>query len=58
MKIEELFPKEGINTKKAKSIRASLKKKSKAGNPGENEERGGWNVDPHQGTYNTLRMAG
>jgi hypothetical protein len=58
MKIDELFPREGKNTKKAKRIRVALKDKAKANNPGETEDRGGWSVDPHQGTYNTLRMAG
>jgi len=56
MKIEELFPKEGTNTKKAKKIRANLKSKSKENNPGENQERGGWAVDPHQGHFDSLRM--
>lgn len=57
MKIEDLFPKQGANTKKAKRIVAHAKEKSKTNNPGENEPRGGWGVDPHQGSYNSLRMS-
>ena len=56
MKIEDIFPKEGANTKKAKRIRSNLKLKSKKNNPGETEARGGWCVDPHQGSINSLRM--
>lgn len=56
MKVEEIFPKTGINMKRAKKIRAKLKDKAKKNNPGENEHRGGWGADPHQGSYNSLRM--
>jgi len=58
MKIEELFPKQGANIKKAIKIRTLSKDKAKKNNPGETEERGGWGFDAHQGTYNRLRMAG
>lgn len=56
MKVEEIFPREGISIKKAKRIRAEAKKKSKKNNPDDETERAGWSVDPHQGYYNELRM--
>jgi len=58
MKVAELFLNKNTNRDKAKKIRARLKDKAKMNNPGEPEIRGGWSVDPHQGSYNTLRMAG
>ncbi len=56
MKIEELFPKEGKNRKKAKKIRTLQKDKAKEANPGETEDRLGWGADPHQGTFDRMRM--
>ncbi len=51
MKFDELdlIPK-GQNRKIAKRIRAIAKGNAKENNPGESEERGGWGVDPHQGS--------
>jgi len=56
MKIEELFPKEGKNRKKAKKIRTIQKDRAKDNNPGETENMSGWNADPHQGTFDRMRM--
>lgn len=56
MKVEDLFPQTGANTKKAKKIRIVMKYKAKKANPGETEDRAGWAVDPHQGTVG-MRMA-
>jgi hypothetical protein len=46
----------GKNTKTAKRIRAIAKAIAKRNNPGESEERGGWSVDPHQGSGNNPRI--
>jgi len=56
MKIEELFPKEGKNRKKAKKIRMLQLDKAKQNNPGDGEDRSGWGVDPHQGSFDRMRM--
>jgi len=56
MKIEDIFPKEGKNLIAAKKIRYKMKGKAKKNNPGDGEDRGGWDVDPHQGYFNSLRM--
>jgi hypothetical protein len=46
----------GKNGKIAKRIRAIAKAAAKKNNPGESEERGGWSVDPHQGSGNNPRI--
>jgi hypothetical protein len=56
MKIEEIFPKTGINTKKAKALRAKAKEKAKSNNPGDTEDRAGWGADAHQGSFDRMRM--
>jgi len=56
MKVEDLFPKEGRNLKKAKRLIAALRKKAKDSNPEETEDRAGWNAGPHQGHFDSLRM--
>ncbi len=56
MKIEDLFPVEGKNRKKAKKLRTIQRDKAKAGNPGETEERAGWGATPYQGTFDRMRM--
>lgn len=55
MKYEELEL-VGKNGKIAKRIRALVKAVAKKNNPGESEERGGWSVDPHQGSGNNPRI--
>jgi len=57
MKIEEIFPKNGANLNFAKKIRTIQKDKAKKNNPGGNDPQGGWNIDPHQGSFNRLRMS-
>lgn len=56
MKIEELFPKEGKNMRKAKKIRMIQKDKAKSNNPGDGTGRAGWAADPYQGTFDRMRM--
>ncbi len=56
MKIEDLFPKEGENRKKAKRIRMLKMDKAKKNNPTDGEDRSGWAADPHQGTFDRMRM--
>ena len=55
MKYEELEL-VGKNGKIARRIRALVKAAAKKNNPGESEERGGWSVDPHQGSSNNPRI--
>lgn len=56
MKIEEIFPREGANIKRAKKIRARRKEKAKSNNPGEEESNTGWAANPYQGTFDRMRM--
>lgn len=56
MKYKDLFPDKNSNYSKAKRISAMAKDKAKKSNPGETEDRGGWAVDPHQGTFDRMRM--
>lgn len=47
------------NFKKAKKIQILAKDKAKKNNPGDTEDRAGWDVDPHQGASggNNPRMS-
>jgi len=56
MKIEELFPKEGKNRRKAKKIRINAKLKAKENEPEETEKPSGWEAGPFQGTFDRMRM--
>ncbi len=56
MKIEELFPKEGKNLKKAKKIRRRKLSKAKDNNPELGVDRADWGETPYQGTFDRMRM--
>lgn len=56
MKVEEIISKFSENDIR-KLVRAKLKAKSKRNNPIKAQPSIGWGVDPHQGTFDRLRMS-
>ena len=51
MKVSEIMP-----PPSKKAIAMALKQKAKRNNPSETEDRGGWEVDQHSGSFDKARM--
>ena len=56
MKVSDVILNKKSNYKKAKKIRDDLLSRAKDNNPDEQEIVSGWNADPHQGTFDRMRM--